>query len=195
MKKRVMMVLTATLLGFGSVASAATDYSHYSDAELGKLRAKIHNASIEERIAYRQGWDKRLAELGPENREHFMRSPEGRGAECRRHGLQERLGLNESQSAQVKELREKQFTLVIAERKELQALNQALQAESFKVNPDQNKIEELSGQIGKKHASLARLKSHHMSELASILTPAQREKLQTIRDARELHGHFGRRFE
>ena len=189
------MVLAATLLGFGGIASAATDYSHYSDKELGGLRANIHKASIEDRIAYRQEWHKRLAELGPDNREHFMRSREGKGEECRGSRFQERLGLSESQRAKVKELREKQFSLVVAERKELQALNQALQAESFKGNPDSNKIEELSSQIGKKHASLARLKSHHLSELALILTPAQRDKMQTIRDAHDLRGHHGRGFE
>ncbi|MEI7708511.1 MAG: periplasmic heavy metal sensor [Chlorobium sp.] len=197
MKKTMMMVLTATMLGIGSIASAATDYSRYSDTQLGGLRAKIQKASSEEQIAYRHEWHKRLAELGPDKGEYSFRSSEGdrKG----RHGginrWKEKLGLNESQSAKLKELREKQFSLVVAERKELVSLNRQLHDESFKESPDKNKIDELSEKIGKKHAALARLKSSHLSELASILTPAQRDKMQTIRDARELRGHYGRRLE
>ena len=48
----MMMMLTATMLGIGGVASAATDYSHYSDTQLGGLRVKIQKASNEEQIAY-----------------------------------------------------------------------------------------------------------------------------------------------
>ncbi|MCX6179082.1 MAG: hypothetical protein NT163_06940 [Chlorobiales bacterium] len=192
MKKTMMLVLTTTLLGFGSIASAATDYSHYSDSELAGLRTKMRSSSIDERISYRQECQKRFSEQGPDTRERCMRSSEGRGQYRRINGLQERLGLNESQSAKVKELREKQFTLVVAERKEIVALNRELQKESFKTSPNQKKLEELSDKIGKKHALLAHLKSKHLTELASILTPAQRVKLQTIRDAHELRQHHGR---
>ena len=195
MKKRIMMVLTAAMLGIGNVASAATDYSHYSDTQLGGLRAKIQKAPIEDKIAYRHEWHKRLAEIGPDRGEQFMRFSMGEGRPCRMNRFQERVGLNESQSAKVKELREKHFTLVVAERKELVSLNRELQNESFKGSPDKNIIDELSDKIGKKHAELARLKSNHLSELSSILTPAQRDKMQTLRDARELRGPWGRRFE
>ena len=145
MKKTLMMVLTATLLGFGSIASAATDYSHYSDKELGALRGTMRKASVEDRIAYHQEWQKRLGELGPDQRQRFMKSPGGRGFNCDMNGMngmgrmgrmqgmqgsqgfncgmngmqgspgmncgmnrmEESLGLNDSQSAKVKELREK----------------------------------------------------------------------------------------
>ena len=176
MKKRIMMVLTAAMLGIGNVASAATDYSHYSDTQLGGLRAKIQKAPIEDKIAYRHEWHKRLAEIGPDRGEQFMRFSMGEGRPCRMNRFQERVGLNESQSAKV-------------------SLNRELQNESFKGSPDKNKIDELSDKIGKKHAELARLKSNHLSELSSILTPAQRDKMQTLRDARELRGPWGRRFE
>ncbi len=195
MKKTMMMVLTVTMLGIGGVASAATDYSHYSDTQLGGLRAKIQKAPIEEQIAYRHEWRKRLAELGPNKGEYFMRSPKRAGRSGMMKRLQERLGLNDSQSAKIKELREKQFSIVVAERKELVSLNRELHNESFKESPDKNKVDELSEKIGKKHAALARLKSSHLSELATILTPAQRDKMQTIRDARKLRGHYGRKFE
>ena len=195
MKKTMMMVLTATMLGIGSVASASTDYSHYSDTELGGLRAKIQKAPIEDQISYRHEWHKRLADIGPDKGEHSLRSPEGKGHHWRMNRLQEKLGLNDSQVVKLKEIREKQFSLVVADRKELVSLNRELQGESLKVSPDKNKIDELSDKIGKKHALLARLKSKHLSELASILTPAQRDKLQSISDAREQRGHFGRKFE
>ena len=108
------------------------------------------------------------------------------------NGLEEQLGLSKHQSTQVKELREKQFTLVVAERKELAALKRELEEKSFTTTPDRKKIDELSDKIGQKYASLAKLKSNHLTELVSILTPAQRTKLQTIRDARELGRHGGR---
>ena len=104
------------------------------------------------------------------------------------NGLAEQLGLSKRQSTQVTELREKQFTLVVAERKGIAALKRELEEKSFSTSPDRKRIDELSDKIGQKYASLAKLKSNHLSELVSILTPAQRTKLQTIRDAREL-GH------
>ena len=110
-------------------------------------------------------------------------------------GLEEQLGLSKRQSAQVKELREKQFTLVVAERKGIAALKRELEEKSFSTNPDRKKIDELSDKIGQKYASLAQLKSKHLTELVSILTPAQRIKLQTLRDARELRQQCGRSFE
>ncbi len=191
----MMMLLSATLLGFGSVASAATDYSHYSDSELAGLRGTLRNAPVEERIAYHREWEKRLAELGSDPREHFKGPSENKGYHYRQNRLKEILGLNDSQSAKVKELHEKHFSLVVVERTELVALNRELQAESFKVSPDRKKIEGLSEKIGKQHASLARLKSNYLTELASILTPAQRVKLQTLRDARQLRAHYSGKFE
>jgi Spy/CpxP family protein refolding chaperone len=195
MKKTMMMALTVTMLGIGSVASASTDYSHYSDTELGGLRAKIQKAPLEEQISYRHEWHKRLAELGPDKGQRSWGSPEGERCHRRGNRLQEKLGLNDSQRTKLKEIREKQFSFVVAERKELLSLNRELHAESFKESPDKNKIDELSDKIGKKHASLARLKSRHLSELASLLTPAQRNKIQALRDARELRGHYGRNFQ
>ncbi len=195
MKKRMMLVFTTTLLGFGSIASAATDYRHYSDKEFAGCRAKVCKAPAEERNTCRHEWQEKRSECGPDAREHFNRPSEGREERCRINGLQERLGLNAHQSAQVKGLREKQFTLVVAEGKELVVFQRELEEESLKTTPDRKKVDELSDKIGQKHASLAKLKSNHLIELVSILTPAQRTKLQTIRDARELRQHCGRSFE
>ncbi len=186
MKKTMMLVLTTTLLGFGSIASAATDYRHCPDKELAGCQTRSCKAPADDRIAHRQEWQKRDSEPGQDARMHCNRSSEGREEHFSMNGLQEQLGLSKRQSAQVKELREKQFSLVVAERKGLVALKRSLEEESLKTTPDQKKIDELTGKIGQKYASLAQLKSHHLTELVSILTPAQRTKLQTIRDAREL---------
>ena len=114
MKKTMMMMLTATMLGIGGVASAATDYSHYSDTQLGGLRAKIQKSPIEEQIAYRHEWHKRLAELGPGKGEHSFRPTEGEGRHSRINRWKEKLELNDSQSAKLKEHRwEKNVRMII----------------------------------------------------------------------------------
>jgi len=192
MKKTMMLVLTTTLLGFGSIASAATDYRNCSDKEFAGRQERSCQSTAKDRIANRHECPNRLSELGPDARGRFNRSSEGRGGRCGMNGLEEQLGLSKHQSTQVKELREKQFTLVVAERKELAALKRELEEKSFTTTPDRKKIDELSDKIGQKYASLAKLKSNHLTELVSILTPAQRTKLQTIRDARELGRHGGR---
>ena len=186
MKKTIMLALTTTLLGFGSIASAATNYRNCPDNEFGGRWTRSCSAPIEDRITYRHERPNRFSEFGPDAQNCFNRSSAGRGCYGRMNGLEEQLGLSKRQSAQVKELREKQFSLVVAERKGLVALKRSLEEESLKTTPDQKKIDELTGKIGQKYASLAQLKSHHLTELVSILTPAQRTKLQTIRDAREL---------
>ncbi len=191
----MMLVLTTTLLGFGSIASAATNYRHCSDNEFAKRQAGSCNARMEDRTSNRNECRSKLSEPGPDARERFNRSSERRDEHCRMNGLEEKLGLSKRQSAQVKELREKQFTVVVAERKELVALRKELEEKSFTINPDRKTIDELSVKIGQKYASLAQLKSRHLTELVSILTPAQRTKLQTIRDARELRKSCGRSFE
>jgi Spy/CpxP family protein refolding chaperone len=192
MKKKMMLVLTTTLLGFGSIASAATDYNKSSDKGPVGLQTRPCKASAEARVTCRQERQNKFSELGPDARGRFNRSPDAREEHWRMNGLQERLGLSKHQSAQVKELREKQFSLVVAEKKELAALKRELEEKSFTTTPDRKKIDELSDKIGQKYASLAQLKSKHLTELVSILTPAQRTKLQTIRDARELRQHGGR---
>ena len=58
---------------FGATAFAATDYSHATDSELAALRGKMRNAPIEDRMAYRHEWQKRLSEIGPDDRMPYMR--------------------------------------------------------------------------------------------------------------------------
>ena len=195
MKKSIMLVLTTALLGVGSIASAATNYRNCSDNEFGGRRSESCNAPMEDRISYRHERPNRCPEFGPDGQNCFNRSSAGRGYHGRMNGLEEQLGLSKRQSAQVKELREKQFTLVVAAKKELAVLQRELEERSSTTTPDRKRINELSDKIGQKYASLAQLKSNHLAELVSILTPAQRKKFQTIQDARELRQQCGRSFE
>jgi Spy/CpxP family protein refolding chaperone len=192
MKKTMMLVLTTTLLGFGSIASAATDYRHCQDKEFTGRQERSCQAPAKDRITNRHESPNRFPELGPDARGRCNGSAEVRGVRFGMNGLEQQLGLSKRQSTQVKEFREKQFTLVVAERKEIAALKRELEEKSFTTTPDRKRIDELSDKIGQKYASLAKLKSNHLSELVSILTPAQRTKLQTIRDSRELGRHGGR---
>ena len=150
MKKRTMLVLTATLLGFGSIASAATNYRNCSNYEFAGSGSGSCQATADNRIANWHERPNRFSELGPDARDRFNRCAEGREELCGMNRLEQQLGLNKRQSAQVKELREKQFTLVVAERKELAALQRELEEKSFATTPDQKKIDELSEKIGKK---------------------------------------------
>ena len=192
MKKTMMMfVMSASLLGFGSAAFAATDYNRSTDAELSALCGKMSNASVEERMAYRNECQKRFGAPGPDARRSSMGGPRGRWQNCGPNGMHERLGLNDKQSAQVQELRKKHFNVMMTEREKLVALNRELRDESIKTHPDNKKIDGLSEKIGKLHETLARMKSTHLAELASILSPAQLEKMQTRMDCRPMRGNCG----
>ncbi len=194
MKKNMMMLLmSASLLGFSGVAVAATDYSHATDTELAALRGKMRNAPVEDRMAYHREWQKRLAELGPDDRMPYMRGPKGAGGNWQNCGMQERLGLNDKQSAQVQELHKKHFNTMIAEKEKLAALNGELREESVKNHPDKKKIDAVSEKIGRLHTNLARLKSTHLTELATILSPAQIEKMQPMMGHRQMRGNCGTR--
>jgi hypothetical protein len=192
MKKTMMMlVMSASLLGFSGAAFAATDYSHATDAELAALRGKMRNAPMEDRTAYRNECQKRFAEPGPDARMQKMGGSEGRWRHCRNNGLQERLGLNEKQSVQVQELQKKHFNAMIAEKENLVTLNRELREESIKAHPDKKKIYGISENIGRLHATLARLKSTHLAELATILSPAQIEKMQPMMGHHQMRGNCG----
>lgn len=195
MKKNMMMLLlSASLLGLGGTAFAATDYSHATDTELAALRGKMRNAPVEDRMAYHREWQKRLSELGPDDRMPNMRGPGGPGGRwqnCGNYGMQERLGLNEKQSAQVQELQKKHVNVMIAEKEKLVVLNREIREESIKTHPDNKKIDVLSEKIGRVHATLARLKSNHLAELATILSPAQIEKMQPMMGHHQMRGNCG----
>ncbi|MEI8033041.1 MAG: periplasmic heavy metal sensor [Chlorobiaceae bacterium] len=180
-KKMMLMMMAAGVIGFNT-AFAAADYSRYSDEELAKLRGTMRNAAPEERSAYHDEWQKRVSEMGPDDRMQYMGRQGGyggRGSRCGSLWMKERLGLNDTQSAEVEKLRQKHLREAGAEREKVIALNGELRAESLKPKPDKARIQRISERIGRQHATLARLKSSHMAELSSLLTPDQRKKLET----------------
>ncbi len=99
----------------------------------------------------------------------------GRIPECRMDWMQDNLGLNDKQCEQMEEFQAKHFRLVSAEQRKLMTFERELQEESLKTTPDAKKIDLLAEKIGKQHATLARMRSAHVAEMNSILTPAQRD--------------------
>ncbi len=101
--------------------------------------------------------------------------PMGRMPNCRMAGMQQQVALSDSQHVQIEKIQRKQWTLASAEHTALIKLNGELRIESLKARPDKQKIEQLAEEIGRHHATLARLKSSHLAETFSILTPEQRK--------------------
>ncbi len=192
------MIMAAGVIGFNT-AFAAADYSRYSDEELAKLRGTMRNAAPEERNAYHDEWQKRLREMGPDDRMQYMGRPGaqgGRGGACGSRWMQGMLGLNDKQVTQVEKLRQKHFAQASAEHQKIMTLNRELFSESLKAKPDQAKIQGISESIGREHAALARMKSGHMEEFSSLLTADQRKKLETtapLCGPGQGRGGFGRR--
>ncbi len=109
--------------------------------------------------------------------------------ECRMDMMQNNLGLNDRQCEQMEDLQAKHFRLVSAERRKLMTFERELRDESMKVAPDTKKIDLLSEKIGKQYTVLARLRSTHLTEMNSILTPAQRDSsMKAMKDPMPVHG-------
>jgi Spy/CpxP family protein refolding chaperone len=179
MKKTVTMIMTAVLLAAGGTASAA-DYSRYSSEELVGMRGNMRNASREERADYRNECMKRGVALSAGERPGFA----GNTKQCRPRLIKEALGLSDSQQKKLQELREKQFASVKTERRDLFVLQNEIRNESLKKNPDNRKIAMLSEKIGRTHATLARIRSDHFQEMATVLNPGQIEKMKTFMENR-----------
>ncbi len=167
MKKSVMLLIATMALGFGT-ASAAT----------GNPRCAMPGAA--------------MCQPGPGMKP--MGGPQGRWENCGATSLQKQLGLSEEQNARVEKLCKTHFGAMDTEREKLMTLNQELKTESLKANPDKKKIDDISERIGQQHTAMAHLKSAHLAELASVLTPAQLEKMQGIITSRPMGGRCGMRF-
>lgn len=162
------MILMATMtLGFGS-ASAATGYP----------RCAMPGAAMCQPGAGMQP----------------MGGPQGRGVNCRANSLQKQLGLNDDQNARLENLCKTHFGAMDTEREKLMTLNNELQTESLKASPDKKKIDAISEKIGQQHTAMAQMKSAHLTELASVLTPVQLEKMKTMINSRPMGGRCGMRF-
>lgn len=180
--------MAALLIGTGSTASAA-DYSRYSNDELSRMRGTMQQAGVEERAAYRTEWQKRVAAMSPEERRLLAGKNIRQQNRCRPAVMKSALGLSDIQEKKLQALREKQFTAAAKERQNLFSLKEELRNESMKKHPDNRKLNMLTEKIGTTHAGLARMRSNHFQEIASILTPDQVEKMKTFMQERPGRKH------
>ena len=106
----------------------------------------------------------------------------GMGRQC--FSMKQQLGLTDKQDARLQELRQAHFREVAPLRQELFRLQDDLARESVKRKPDERKISDLSGLIGKQHEKLAMLQSQHLREVASVLDSKQVETLLKMKESR-----------
>ncbi|WP_449258376.1 Spy/CpxP family protein refolding chaperone [Chlorobium limicola] len=179
MKKQMMTMMAALLIGSAGTASAA-DYSRYSNDELSRMRGTMQNADAQERASYRTEWCKRIASMNPEERrlqaKKNFRQYNRRGPAA----MKDALGLSDAQQNRLQKLRDKQFAAAAKERSKLMSLREEMLNESMKKHPDNRKIDMLTQKIGTTHAGLARMRSGHLQDMASILTTDQMEKMKTF---------------
>lgn len=114
----------------------------------------------------------------------------GRMQECRMDMMQGNLGLNDKQCEQMEEFQARNFRIVSAERRKLDTFERQLREESLKATPDAKNIDLLAEKIGKQHTVLARMRSAHVTEMNSILTPAQRDSsMKAMKDFMPIRGN------
>ncbi len=77
MKNKLAGAIIGSIL-FISTAFAV-DYSTMSTEELSRLRGTMQNATVEERNAFRQEWQKRMQNMTQEERQRYLGSPQGAG--------------------------------------------------------------------------------------------------------------------
>ncbi|NTW68322.1 MAG: periplasmic heavy metal sensor [Chlorobiaceae bacterium] len=192
MKKSMMMLLAAGLLGF-STASAETDTKRPAEADTAFVRGAMCNPPVNGQNGGASQWQQNRNCPGPGAQQQQMRKAGRRGMNCGPRGLQQQLGLNDRQSEQIEKLQQKHFERMAADRQELATLNRDLQSESLKSRPDRNKINQLSERIGTMHAARAKEKSTHMMEVAAVLNSSQRNEMQKMMDNRPMRGNCGSR--
>jgi len=179
MKKQMMTMMAVLLIGSAGTASAA-DYSRYSNEELSRMRGTMQNADAQERESYRSEWRKRIASMSPEERRLQAKKNFRQYNRCGPAAMKDALGLSDAQQTRLQELRDKQFAAAAKERRKLVSLREEMLNESIKKHPDNRKIDMLAKKIGTTHAGLARMRSGHLQDMASILTADQMEKMKTF---------------
>ena len=187
MKKNLFMIIAAGMLVFGT-ASAETNTRPASET----LQSGVRNAPLEQSAPNREQFQKRFKECRPDERMHTMRHTVEGHQHRRLEMMQERLGLNRQQSEEIQKLMQKEISVSSREHQELMELNHKLQAESLKSRPDKKVINALSEKIGKQHTTLARLRSTHLAEVASVLTPEQRNTMLSMMSSRPMRGGFSK---
>lgn len=110
----------------------------------------------------------------------------GMGRKC--FSMKEALGLSDKQDARLRELRQAHFKEAATVRQELFRLQDDLARASVSRKPDERKISDISGMIGRQHEQLALLESRHLKELATVLDSRQIDTLLRMREARGMRG-------
>lgn len=74
-------VLLGAIFGVSMLASSAfaADYSNMSTEELSKMRGTMQNATVEERNAFQNEWQKRVQNMTHEEKQKYMGKPENAG--------------------------------------------------------------------------------------------------------------------
>ena len=117
------------------------------------------------------------------------------GMRQQRFSMKQALGLTDKQDARLREIRQDHFREVASLRQELFRMQDDLARESVNRKPDERKISDLSGLIGRQHEKLAMLQSRHLREVASVLDSRQVETLLKMRESRGMRGmHDGGRW-
>jgi hypothetical protein len=73
--------LFSAILGVSMLASSAfgVDYSTMSTEELSKMRGTMQNATIEEKNAFQNEWQKRVQNITQEEKQKYIGKPENAG--------------------------------------------------------------------------------------------------------------------
>jgi len=87
---KVTLTLIGAIIGLAMLALSAfaVDYSAMTTEELAKLRGKMQNATVEERNAFQNEWQKRIQTMTQEDRQKYLGKPEiaGQGSMMQQKG-------------------------------------------------------------------------------------------------------------
>jgi len=110
---------------------------------------------------------------------------QGRGAMGPRcFSMKQTLNLSDKQDARLRELRQAHFQQVGPLRQELFRLKGELADLSVSKKPDEKKVSEVAGLIGRQHEKLALLESRHLQELSTVLNRKQIDMLLKMKESR-----------
>lgn len=75
MKKIMLVAMAAVSLLLTSPLARGADYSRMSTADLAAMRSTMQNATVEERRAFQQEWQRRVRLMTPDERRQYLGPP------------------------------------------------------------------------------------------------------------------------
>jgi Spy/CpxP family protein refolding chaperone len=116
---------------------------------------------------------------------------EGRGREVQSF-LKRELNLTEDQARKFEELRDRFISSLPSLPDEIQRLRETMMNELFVAQPDEKKVEALTGEIGIREAAMEKGLYDHFRDLVAVCRPDQKRKFQAImNDVLEMIGPPG----